>query len=354
MEARLCVRKISQWESLSCTSTLAAWHLWGVTRRWLISDSPRYADCWLHVLMFVYTCNSTSTRKVVDWGTWVDSWVVSTGFVTIFMFWQDAKGISHAGFISWLIWRSAYLTRVVSWRNRFYVAVNWGTTLVFGRDNSRIGWTVTKPMAQAQCMLHASCTAHFLEFNLDFVLQIWGWSVRMNYPTYRQVLGKPITTTHLINHVFFLVCTKWFHLNKISIKFNHDNEWCSQSHVKSFVERSKLQIRTITHVIIYGSAAADKSWVCCHSRSSSPPLAGLSLKRVECIFLLDVLYHRLTISWAIIRHVWNALFWQWIVAVHSIDLPQRDKANWSGGVQFHVWNDAVSTIQKHLQQQKQN
>lgn len=52
---------------------------------------------------------------------------------------KDAKGLSHAGFVSWLIWRSAYLTRVVSWRNRFYVAVNWATTLVFGRDNSRIG-----------------------------------------------------------------------------------------------------------------------------------------------------------------------------------------------------------------------
>ncbi|KAJ6333600.1 hypothetical protein OIU77_009464 [Salix suchowensis] len=52
---------------------------------------------------------------------------------------KDAKGLSHAGFVSWLIWRSAYLTRVISWRNRFYVAVNWATTLVFGRDNSRIG-----------------------------------------------------------------------------------------------------------------------------------------------------------------------------------------------------------------------
>lgn len=52
---------------------------------------------------------------------------------------KDAKGVSLAGFLSWLIWRSAYLTRVVSWRNRFYVAVNWATTLVFGRDNSRIG-----------------------------------------------------------------------------------------------------------------------------------------------------------------------------------------------------------------------
>ncbi|KAK1304590.1 hypothetical protein QJS10_CPB11g00958 [Acorus calamus] len=52
---------------------------------------------------------------------------------------KDAKGLSHAGFISWFIWRSAYLTRVLSWRNRFYVAVNWATTFVFGRDNSRIG-----------------------------------------------------------------------------------------------------------------------------------------------------------------------------------------------------------------------
>uniref|UniRef100_A0A5B7BKB6 Internal alternative NAD(P)H-ubiquinone oxidoreductase A1, mitochondrial n=1 Tax=Davidia involucrata TaxID=16924 RepID=A0A5B7BKB6_DAVIN len=51
---------------------------------------------------------------------------------------KDEKGVAHAGFISWLVWRSAYLTRVVSWRNRFYVAVNWATTLVFGRDNSRI------------------------------------------------------------------------------------------------------------------------------------------------------------------------------------------------------------------------
>lgn len=51
---------------------------------------------------------------------------------------KEAKGISLAGFISWFVWRSAYLTRVVSWRNRFYVAINWATTFVFGRDISRI------------------------------------------------------------------------------------------------------------------------------------------------------------------------------------------------------------------------
>ncbi|KAL5721021.1 NADH:ubiquinone reductase (non-electrogenic) [Ranunculus cassubicifolius] len=51
---------------------------------------------------------------------------------------KEGKGISLTGFVSWFIWRSAYLTRVVSWRNRFYVAVNWLTTFVFGRDISRI------------------------------------------------------------------------------------------------------------------------------------------------------------------------------------------------------------------------
>ncbi|XP_019083049.1 PREDICTED: internal alternative NAD(P)H-ubiquinone oxidoreductase A2, mitochondrial-like [Camelina sativa] len=51
---------------------------------------------------------------------------------------KDAKGISMTGFVSWFIWRSAYLTRVISWRNRFYVAINWFTTFVFGRDISRI------------------------------------------------------------------------------------------------------------------------------------------------------------------------------------------------------------------------
>ncbi|KAG9453470.1 hypothetical protein H6P81_006374 [Aristolochia fimbriata] len=51
---------------------------------------------------------------------------------------KEAKGLSLAGFLSWFIWRSAYLTRVVSWRNRFYVAINWATTFVFGRDISRI------------------------------------------------------------------------------------------------------------------------------------------------------------------------------------------------------------------------
>jgi len=51
---------------------------------------------------------------------------------------QEAKGLALAGFLSFFIWRSAYITRVVSWRNRFYVFINWITTVVFGRDISRL------------------------------------------------------------------------------------------------------------------------------------------------------------------------------------------------------------------------
>ncbi|KAK6917480.1 FAD/NAD(P)-binding domain [Dillenia turbinata] len=38
---------------------------------------------------------------------------------------KDAKGLSVAGFLGWLVWRSAYLSRVISWRNRFYVGLVW-------------------------------------------------------------------------------------------------------------------------------------------------------------------------------------------------------------------------------------
>jgi hypothetical protein len=45
--------------------------------------------------------------------------------------------LSFHGFLSWVAWRSAYLTRLGNFRNRLYVAVNWATTLVMGRDLSR-------------------------------------------------------------------------------------------------------------------------------------------------------------------------------------------------------------------------
>jgi len=42
-----------------------------------------------------------------------------------------------SGFTSWLVWRSAYLTRLGSWRLRMQVPLDWTKTLLYGRDISR-------------------------------------------------------------------------------------------------------------------------------------------------------------------------------------------------------------------------
>lgn len=46
--------------------------------------------------------------------------------------WSMLHGLS-----AWFAWRSAYLTRLGSWKKRIETAVNWSLTLVFGRDTSR-------------------------------------------------------------------------------------------------------------------------------------------------------------------------------------------------------------------------
>ena len=45
---------------------------------------------------------------------------------------QRVKGLS-----AYLLWRGAYLTMTLSWRNRFNVAWQWLSVKVFGRDLSR-------------------------------------------------------------------------------------------------------------------------------------------------------------------------------------------------------------------------
>lgn len=46
-----------------------------------------------------------------------------------------AKGLK--GWVAFLIWRGAYLTMTLSWRNKFLVPVHWLTVKIFGRDISR-------------------------------------------------------------------------------------------------------------------------------------------------------------------------------------------------------------------------
>ena len=49
----------------------------------------------------------------------------------------DLKAIKSHGFATWLFWRSAYLTRLVSLKNRLLVVFDWIKTFIFGRDISR-------------------------------------------------------------------------------------------------------------------------------------------------------------------------------------------------------------------------
>jgi NADH:ubiquinone reductase (non-electrogenic) len=46
----------------------------------------------------------------------------------------DTDALSGTGFIEWLAWRSVYLTRLGSWKNKFQVPFNWLRTILWGRD----------------------------------------------------------------------------------------------------------------------------------------------------------------------------------------------------------------------------
>ncbi|KAK9817823.1 hypothetical protein WJX72_002730 [[Myrmecia] bisecta] len=50
---------------------------------------------------------------------------------------EGGRPMSLTGIWGLIAWRSAYLTRLATLRNRIYVALNWTTTLLFGRDVSR-------------------------------------------------------------------------------------------------------------------------------------------------------------------------------------------------------------------------
>ncbi|KAH5692304.1 hypothetical protein HBI44_163160 [Parastagonospora nodorum] len=50
---------------------------------------------------------------------------------------QGGRGGRLQGYLAWIIWRGAYITRTVSWRNKILVPVYWMVNWVFGRDISR-------------------------------------------------------------------------------------------------------------------------------------------------------------------------------------------------------------------------
>jgi len=48
----------------------------------------------------------------------------------------DTPAAKFSGITSWFLWRSAYLTRLGSWRLRLQVPMDWSKTMMFGRDTS--------------------------------------------------------------------------------------------------------------------------------------------------------------------------------------------------------------------------
>jgi NADH dehydrogenase FAD-containing subunit len=50
---------------------------------------------------------------------------------------QGGKGGRLQGYLAWIIWRGAYVTKTVSWRNKILVPIYWVINWIFGRDISR-------------------------------------------------------------------------------------------------------------------------------------------------------------------------------------------------------------------------
>lgn len=50
---------------------------------------------------------------------------------------QGGEGGNISGRLAWIIWRGAYLTKSVSWRNKILIPIYWMINWIFGRDISR-------------------------------------------------------------------------------------------------------------------------------------------------------------------------------------------------------------------------
>jgi NADH:ubiquinone reductase (non-electrogenic) len=46
----------------------------------------------------------------------------------------NTPNIEVSGLLAWMAWRTAYLTRLGSWKNKFQVPFDWLRSLIFGRD----------------------------------------------------------------------------------------------------------------------------------------------------------------------------------------------------------------------------
>ena len=68
------------------------------------------------------------------------------------------RGIELSGRFAYLLWRSVYLTKQVSARNRFLILIDWLKTRVFGRDISQASCPLMPPHA-CSCLLRHLLTS---------------------------------------------------------------------------------------------------------------------------------------------------------------------------------------------------
>jgi len=52
----------------------------------------------------------------------------------------EIAGLAFSGLPAWLLWRSVFLAKVIGWKNRIRVALDWIIGSLFTRDLSKLEW----------------------------------------------------------------------------------------------------------------------------------------------------------------------------------------------------------------------
>ncbi|XP_013399906.1 probable NADH dehydrogenase [Lingula anatina] len=84
-----------------------------------------------------YICKALCEKNPADVKPFVFKSLGMLAYIGDYKALTDMPEVKLRGFPSWVLWRSAYLTRLGSWRLRMQVPLDWTKTLLYGRDTSR-------------------------------------------------------------------------------------------------------------------------------------------------------------------------------------------------------------------------
>lgn len=99
-----------------------------------------YIGLLLNQLHFSYPLEKISSFSYADKGymAYVGRGKAVVGLTPPFSSSPSSKKWHITGFLGWVIWRSAYLSMLMSWRNRILVPMYWFLTLITGREVSLV------------------------------------------------------------------------------------------------------------------------------------------------------------------------------------------------------------------------